>query len=153
MLHRSTGQYKQYGAPGRIRTSDRLVRSQVLYPAELRAHRNGWDYTQSWRRERDSNPRWAFNPYSLSRGAPSAARPSLLKLRNQNSYHGMVRTLTRTALWGPAIRTRLGAEVSRRPLPFDSSGSGIISPPTSFCYSGFCYSGPRSDAAPSCCAA
>ncbi len=27
------------GARGRIRTSDRLVRSQVLYPAELRAHR------------------------------------------------------------------------------------------------------------------
>ena len=27
-----------YGALGRIRTSDRLVRSQVLYPAELRAH-------------------------------------------------------------------------------------------------------------------
>ena len=25
------------GAPGRIRTSDRLVRSQVLYPTELRA--------------------------------------------------------------------------------------------------------------------
>jgi hypothetical protein len=30
-----------------------------------------------WRRERDSNPRWAFGPYSLSRGAPSATRPSL----------------------------------------------------------------------------
>ncbi len=28
------------GAPGRIRTSDRLVRSQVLYPAELLAHNN-----------------------------------------------------------------------------------------------------------------
>ena len=26
------------GAPGRIRTSDPLVRSQMLYPAELRAH-------------------------------------------------------------------------------------------------------------------
>ena len=26
-----------YGAPGTIRTCDRLVRSQVLYPAELRA--------------------------------------------------------------------------------------------------------------------
>ena len=26
------------GALWRIRTSDRLVRSQVLYPAELRAH-------------------------------------------------------------------------------------------------------------------
>ncbi len=28
-----------YGASGRIRTSDRLVRSQVLYPAELRTRR------------------------------------------------------------------------------------------------------------------
>ncbi len=26
------------GAPGRIRTADHLVRSQVLYPTELRAH-------------------------------------------------------------------------------------------------------------------
>ncbi len=29
----------RYGAHGRSRTSDRLVRSQVLYPAELHAHR------------------------------------------------------------------------------------------------------------------
>ena len=28
----------RFGAPGEIRTPDRLVRSQVLYPAELRAH-------------------------------------------------------------------------------------------------------------------
>ena len=27
-----------YGAPGRSRTSDLLVRSQLLYPTELRAH-------------------------------------------------------------------------------------------------------------------
>jgi hypothetical protein len=27
------------GAPGRTRTSDPLVRSQMLYPAELRAHK------------------------------------------------------------------------------------------------------------------
>src|SRR5580698_5503364 len=27
-----------YGAPGEIRTPDPLVRSQMLYPAELRAH-------------------------------------------------------------------------------------------------------------------
>jgi hypothetical protein len=27
----------EYGAPGEIRTPDHLVRSQVLYPAELRA--------------------------------------------------------------------------------------------------------------------
>jgi hypothetical protein len=30
-----------------------------------------------WRRGWDSNPRRAINPYSLSRGAPSAARPPL----------------------------------------------------------------------------
>jgi hypothetical protein len=30
-----------------------------------------------WRRERDSNPRRAFGPYALSRGAPSTTRPSL----------------------------------------------------------------------------
>jgi hypothetical protein len=29
------------GAPGRIRTSDPLVRSQMLYPAELRARKTG----------------------------------------------------------------------------------------------------------------
>ena len=29
----------EYGASGRIRTSDRSVRSRVLYPAELRMHR------------------------------------------------------------------------------------------------------------------
>ena len=29
----------KYGAPGTIRTCDPLIRSQVLYPAELRARR------------------------------------------------------------------------------------------------------------------
>ena len=32
---------------------------------------------QLWRRRRDSNPRYAINVYSLSRGAPSATRPLL----------------------------------------------------------------------------
>ena len=32
------GAFSFFGAPGEIRTPDRLVRSQVLYPAELRAH-------------------------------------------------------------------------------------------------------------------
>ena len=35
------------GAPGRIRTSDPLIRSQVLYPAELRAHNYQQHYTYS----------------------------------------------------------------------------------------------------------
>ena len=30
--------HRYFGAPGAIRTPDPLVRSQVLYPAELRAH-------------------------------------------------------------------------------------------------------------------
>ena len=131
------------GAPGRIRTSDRLVRSQVLYPAELRAHFE-WigDYTEItvgchlnmaereglfgpmaltpsgppatpafcatssrlsnrlidtsrvrilvWHgtkkapsglfylAEREGfEPSMGINPYSLSRGAPSATRPPL----------------------------------------------------------------------------
>src|SRR6187551_3455830 len=34
-------------------------------------------WPKNWRRERDSNPRRAFDPYTLSRGAPSTTRPSL----------------------------------------------------------------------------
>jgi hypothetical protein len=34
---RQAGIFLVIGAPGRIRTADHLVRSQVLYPAELRA--------------------------------------------------------------------------------------------------------------------
>jgi hypothetical protein len=33
-----TGGEERNGAPGAIRTPDLLVRSQLLYPAELRAH-------------------------------------------------------------------------------------------------------------------
>src|SRR5262245_33502602 len=43
-----------------------------------------WRSADGWRRERDSNPRRAFDPYTLSRGAPSTTRPSLrggLKVR------------------------------------------------------------------------
>ena len=55
------------GAPERIRTSDRLVRSQVLYPAELRALNGG---------ERGIRTLDTQEVYTLSRGAPSATRPS-----------------------------------------------------------------------------
>ncbi len=37
-----------------------------------------------WRRERDSNPRWAFDPYALSRGAPSTTRPSLRSKKSRS---------------------------------------------------------------------
>ena len=62
------------GAPGTIRTCDRLVRSQVLYPAELRARISLWQIVA----EREGfEPSMSFRPYALSRGAPSATRPSL----------------------------------------------------------------------------
>ena len=38
---------------------------------------NHWNLLSLWRRGRDSNPRWAFDPYALSRGAPSTTRPPL----------------------------------------------------------------------------
>ena len=45
------------GAPGEIRTPDRLVRSQVLYPTELRARvkRDGI-IPKDWRSGRDNSP-------------------------------------------------------------------------------------------------
>ena len=49
----------------------------------LRASKIGFtDFVEplldSWRRERDSNPRYVINVHTLSRRAPSAARSSLL---------------------------------------------------------------------------
>ncbi len=38
----------EYGASGRIRTSDRSVRSRVLYPAELRMHRDNAFRNSKW---------------------------------------------------------------------------------------------------------
>ena len=35
----------EFGTPGEIRTPDQLVRSQLLYPAELRAHNEEILYT------------------------------------------------------------------------------------------------------------
>ncbi len=68
---------KRYGASWRIRTSDRLVRSQVLYPAELRTR-----IFVPLRTFARMAVREGFEPsirlqtvYSLSRGAPSATRP------------------------------------------------------------------------------
>ncbi len=64
---------RKIGAPGEIRTPDRLVRSQVLYPAELRAHLYRNVGGERGIRTLDG----VLAPYSLSRGAPSATRPSL----------------------------------------------------------------------------
>ena len=61
---------KSYSALYGIRTPGLLVRSQTLYPAELTAHteREGFE------------PSIRSPVYSLSRGAPSASRSSLLAI-------------------------------------------------------------------------
>ena len=40
-----------FGDPGRIRTCDLLIRSQTLYPAELRSHK-----VENWQGQKDLNP-------------------------------------------------------------------------------------------------
>ncbi len=73
---------KKYGASWRIRTSDRLVRSQVLYPAELRTRCRLLYKFLYILKHHNMAMREGFEPsirlqtvYSLSRGAPSASRP------------------------------------------------------------------------------
>ena len=55
-------------------------------PIELRARLVTDCYSDwGWRRVRDSNPRWAFDPYTLSRGAPSTTRPTLRRLPGRDA--------------------------------------------------------------------
>ena len=98
----------KYGAPGEIRTPDHLVRSQVLYPAELRARREARDYPLALAKvqvyegsagikkaprrglmcvaeSEGFEPSMGVNPYALSRGAPSATRPALQNLYARSS--------------------------------------------------------------------
>ena len=53
------------GAPGRIRTADHLVRSQVLYPAELRARGGHSSLTRH-------RPRHLRDPLAVKAGRQSA---------------------------------------------------------------------------------
>ena len=84
-----------------------------------------------WRRERDSNPRRAFDPYALSRGAPSTTRPSLRltqtlffqwlasagagrgRCAGRPSYSSLQRAAKRT---GSHWRAQMGLSESRRQL-------------------------------------
>src|SRR5690606_5308260 len=79
----------QTGAPGRIRTSDLLVRSQTLYPTELRAREGGAFYGgvdfRARRMRRESGqppPRLTARPPSPSTASP---RPSGVTLTATDS--------------------------------------------------------------------
>ena len=52
-----------------------LSGSHPLYSGYKKTGKSRFLYI--WRRERDSNPRYAINVYTLSRRAPSATQPSL----------------------------------------------------------------------------
>ena len=65
-----------------------------------------------WRRRRDSNPRYAINVYSLSRGAPSATRP-LLRVASLISFDTSLWTLPRRALLDAARLALRVAPVTR----------------------------------------
>jgi hypothetical protein len=90
------------------RTASALTRSGNLHYSSFDAvsvsiHAGLYDVSRKalfWRRERDSNPRRAFDPYTLSRGAPSTARPSLRSIENCRSIR---------RLWhGPSTPRRAG---------------------------------------------
>src|SRR5579862_8198826 len=59
---------------GELKKLARAVARRALAKRSLLKTAGCWS---NWRRERDSNPRRAFDPYTLSRGAPSTTRPSL----------------------------------------------------------------------------
>ena len=174
------------GAPGEIRTPDLLVRSQTLYPTELRAHysfsnwRRGRDYSslrsspfgppplrgrvpcagfagsgsnplswwlrtrqsrsfdrypfgaslERWRRGRDSNPRRAFNPYSLSRGALSTTQPPLRTLYSGRS--SVVLSYRRSGLLVASGSSPFGPASLRDAVGFDACGISRSNPRRAF---------------------
>ena len=67
------------GTRGLPKRNQHRISLQFLYERLKRPCGNRLKYL-IWRRERDSNPRRAFDPYTLSRGAPSTTRPSLRSL-------------------------------------------------------------------------
>ncbi len=72
----------EYGASGRIRTSDRSVRSRVLYPAELRMHR---DYCCN------SDTKFRDLPFLLKNGASGRIRTSDRSVRSRVLYPAELR--------------------------------------------------------------
>ena len=75
-----------------------------------------------WRRRRDSNPRYAINVYSLSRGAPSATRP-LLRILSLTPFDVSLWTLPGSALLD-ALRLALRVALVTRALLRDLRSLG-----------------------------
>ncbi len=71
-----------------------------------------YQWVMAWRRGWDSNPRGPFGAYSLSRGAPSTARPPL-RGREYSFIHGVVNgtsAVSKNQLAQNEARTRVGMQ-------------------------------------------
>ena len=82
------------GAPGRIRTSDPLIRSQILYPAELRAHNKSAGTSILFKFKTSLSLKLAEFKTSQSRfqnGAPGRIRTSDPLIRSQILYPAELR--------------------------------------------------------------
>ena len=95
-----------FGAPGEIRTPDHLVRSQVLYPAELRAQKHDMksgDYTRQGRRKKSvlmTLGGFKSRSFSLTKG-PVALFPKAGGERGIRTLDGI---LSHTPLAGARLR-------------------------------------------------
>ena len=113
------------GAPGRIRTHDPLVRSQVLYPTELRAHCGTTEFSNGLLRllpsyltlRREGSPKSARAPINLRRHYPSLPLTIALRLLTDKTARIIKRPealrhpfLARKAkVWRRGIMPRSGA--------------------------------------------
>jgi hypothetical protein len=94
--------YKERGL--RTYSHSRALRAVTGGDADAQLPEN-WE--TFWRRERDSNPRRAFDPYTLSRGAPSTTRPSLRAAQSYATGSGRAKTPARFSRgWPRCFRTR-----------------------------------------------
>ncbi|CCF18697.1 putative Resolvase, N-terminal domain precursor [Pseudorhizobium banfieldiae] len=77
-------------------------------------------YVRRWRRGWDSNPRYAFDVYSLSRGAPSTTRPPLrcgLIISDAGRLQGLFEPADELPAEGACVRPEAGLNSRRSRLP------------------------------------
>ena len=104
------------------RTWSNLRFSSLLVSAPIKNASTREALLIRWRRRRDSNPRYAINVYSLSRGAPSATRP-LLRVVSLISFDTSLWTLPGSALLD-AVRLALRVALVTRALLCDLRSLG-----------------------------
>ncbi len=115
----------EYGASGRIRTSDRSVRSRVLYPAELRMHRELLSETVNGASGRITRLRLALRAVAEATLSSLVLAINSQNLKQQRGYYlgeygasGRIRTSDRSVrsrvLYPAELRMQNGGEAGIR---------------------------------------